>query len=147
MPAAMITLSQGDIFKSGGNQQVRIPAVDSIVGKNAIAIFTNITLALSETVQYFLTFDDVIKFIHFGKGVGSFTVEGTMYCDCGGSLPGLTYYFNAISSLRGKPITVSLLGGSPAIVAVLVDTSVRVTGDPDTIGDFTLHFSIVNHNI
>ena len=87
MPAHFFTYSGGDLFKTsggGGAYLVRIPQIDSLIGTNGLAVYTNGTLQLSETLQYFLTFDDVVKYIHFGKGVGSVTVEGIMFSNCFG---------------------------------------------------------------
>lgn len=148
MPATFFNLSKDDIFKSGGGgaqHLVSIPQVDNIVGNEGLAVYNTVSVTLNETIQYFLTFDDVIKFIHFGKGVGSVNVEGTMYCTCDGSLPGLTKFSIAASKLRGKQQSIAI--GSTIVSAVLTQCTVAVVSEPDTMANFSFLFSIVNHNL
>lgn len=147
MPATFYTLSTGDIFRNGGGAShlVSIPTVESIVSSRGLAVYNSISLQLGETIQYFLTFDDVIKYIHFGKGVGAFTVEGTMYCDCDGNLPGISRFTGAFSALRGKSVNV-ILGGA-TFTCILTQAQLAITGDPDTMAQFSFSFSVVNHGL
>ena len=145
MAATFITLERGDIFKSGGGAQsmIRIPSVDGIIGKSGLAIYNTVSFRLGETIQYFLTFDDIIKYIHFGKGLGSLTVEGTMFSDCDGNIPGMSKFQQAIRSLRGKGQI--LVVGNVAMAGIMTDVQLSVTSDPDTMANFVFNYSIVNH--
>lgn len=148
MPATFFNLSKDDVFKSGGGgaqHLVKIPMVDDIVSNEGLAIYNSVSLMLNETIQYFLTFDDVIKFIHFGKGVGTVNVEGTMYCTCEGALPGLSKFSIAVSKLRGKQQSIAV--GSTIVSAILTQANVTVVNEPDTMANFAFAFSIVNHNL
>jgi len=104
-----------------------------------------VSLQLSETIQYFLSFDDVIKFIHFGKGVGALVVDGTLFGDCYGSIPGLNKFRSALSELRGKEQRVTL--GGMVVVAIMTQAQVNLVGDPDTMAQFNFTFSIVDHGL
>ena len=146
MPAAFFSLTRNDVFKQGvGGAQslISVPNVDDIVQQEGLAIYNSVSLQLGETIQYFLTFDDVIKFIHFGKGVGTLTVEGLILMGCNGQMPGLKKIKSAISALRGKPQKIDVGG----IVAAAVMTSVQInlTSEPDTMAQFVFTFSVVNH--
>ena len=146
MSASMYSTAKNDLFKSGGGGAqglVRIPEVDKIVGPKGLAVYDSVGLQLPETVQYFLTFDDVTKFIHFGKGVGSVQVEGTMYADCNSALPGARLFAGAVSALRGRPRAM-IVGGTP-VAAILVNSQITVMGEPDTMAKFVFTFSVVNH--
>ena len=148
MPASFFTYDGGDIFKqvSGGAQDlIAIPMVDDIIGEAGLAIYDSITLQIGETIQYFLTFDDVIKFIHFGKGVGSLVVEGTLFGDCDGNIPGLAKFKTALSALRG--VEQSALIGNIAVTVIMTNAQVTVVGDPDTMAKFNFTFSVVNHQL
>lgn len=147
MAATFYSLTSGDIFSSGGGAThlISIPSVDSIVTPTGIAIYDNVTIQVGETIQYFLTFDDVIKYIHFGKGVGSVTAEGTMYSDCIGNLPGLSRFTSAVSALRGQTTTISL--GGAGFTVVMTQASISITGEPLTSAKFNFTFSIVNHGL
>lgn len=147
MPASFVTTGKGDLFKSGGSADhlVRIPHVDEIIGSGGLAVYDTVSVQLGETIQYFLTFDDVIKFIHFGKGVGAVTAEGTMYSTCDGDLPGVSGFASAFSALRGK--ATCLLVGSVSVAAILTNAQLSITSQPDTMAHFVFSFAVVNHGL
>lgn len=147
MAATFLTLGKKDLFKSGGSADamISIPAVDEIVTKSGLAVYNTVSIQLGETIQYFLTFDDVIKYIHFGKGVGSVTAEGTLYSTCTGNLPGLNKVAQAISTLRGRTLIIKI--GAIVAAAVMTSAQVTVMGDPDTMGQFVFNFAVVNHQL
>ena len=147
MPAVLVTTNPNDIFFSGGtvDHLVSIPAVDNLVGKTYLAMYNSVGLRLSETIQYFLTFDDVIKTIHFGKGLGSISVEGTMFCDHSGNVPGLAKFSEAFRALRGKIKTLTI--GPTVFTVIVTDAQLQLIGDPDTQANFTFNFAIVDHDL
>ena len=147
MAATFFTLGKRDVFKSGGSADamVYIPSIDRIVSKAGLAVYNSVSVQLGETIQYFLTFDDVIKFIHFGKGVGAITAEGTMYSNCDGNVPGLSKVASAISALRGKPVVLKI--GSIMVAGVLTSSQVSLVGEPDTMAQFVFNFAVVNHHL
>jgi hypothetical protein len=148
MPAAFFSLGANDVFKQNiGNGQalVTIPEVDKIVERDGLAIYNNVSLQLSETIQYFLSFDDVIKFIHFGKGVGALVVDGTLFGDCYGNIPGLNKFRAAVTELRGEEQIVTI--GGMVVTAIMTQAQVSLVGDPDTMAQFNFTFSIVDHGL
>ena len=147
MAAAFVNLEKDDVFKSGGSADhlVKIPQVDNIVGQSGLAIYTEVSVQIGETIQYFLTFDDVIKFIHFGKGLGTVNVAGIMFSKCDGDIPGLNKFSGAVSGLRGKEQTISI--GSMTLTVILNSAQISVISEPDTMAQFVFNFSIVNHTM
>jgi hypothetical protein len=148
MPAHFFTYSGGDLFKTGGGggaYLIDIPQINTLIGKAGLAVYTNATLQLSKTLQYFLTFDDVIKYIHFGKGVGSVTVEGIMFSDCSGDVPGAAKFANIYSSLRGNDVTIAI--GNTAVKSILTSATISIISEPDTMAQFSFTFAIVNHQL
>lgn len=150
MPGVFINLSDKDVFKNGGKAQhlVKIPEVDKIVeaGSGGAALYNNVSMQLGETMQFFLTFDDVIKFIHFGKALGSVTVEGTIFCDCKNDLPRLKKLAKAITALRGKEKKILLgEGGVITMTAVMTSVQLNIVGDPSTMANFVFNFAVVDH--
>lgn len=144
MPAFYFKGGGNDMFAQGGGAQiVKIPAVDDIVGGSGLAVYSNVSFQVNETLQYFLAFDDVIKFIHFGKGVGNVTAEGILYCDCSGGLPGLSRATSAIGSLRGKLVELTL--GGYTVAGIFTSATITAMADQDTFGQFSFSFAIVNH--
>ena len=108
-------------------------------------MYTDVTLQLGETLQYFLTFDDVIKFIHFGKGLGNVTANGILYSNCESDIVGLPKLLGAIGDLRGKETSIVI--GGKVFVSVLSSASVSIMGEPDTMANFQVVFSVVNHEL
>lgn len=147
MPAAYVSTSSGDLFKSGGGADhlVNIPYVNQIVGSGGLAVYDTVSVQLGETIQYFLTFDDVIKFIHFGKGVGAVTAEGTMFSLCDGTVPGAAQFAGAVTALRGKATYLTI--GSVTVAAILTSAQLSLTSQPDTMGHFIFNFAVVNHQL
>jgi hypothetical protein len=148
MAATFYTSEGGDLFKGrtgGADTLVQIPAVNDIIGESGLAVYSEVSVQLSETIQYFLTFDDVIKFIHFGKGLGNITVTGTLFSDCSNDMPGIKKYFSAFSELRGEVKTLTI--GGQAFKAVVANTNLNITAEPDTMAQFQLVFSVLDHNL
>lgn len=144
MPAFYFKNKDDELFKQGGGAQlVKIPAVDRIVGENGLALYSSVSFQVNETVQYFLAFDDVIKFIHFGKAVGAVTAEGIMYCDCSGDIPGLPWATSAVGDLRGLAVELTL--GTYVVTGTLTSATITALADQDTFGQFSFTFAIVNH--
>lgn len=148
MPASFITFPGNDLFGSGGSAShlVKIPAVDGVIGKAGLAIYDTVTFKFNDTIQYFLTFDDVIKYIFFGKGVGDIGVSGTLYCNQSGDLPGLNQLGGAIAKLRGKDVKLQL--GSITVTAVLTSAEVSASSESlDTTGHFNFNFAMIDHSL
>ena len=147
MSAVLITTQAGDLFKQGGGSDhlIKIEEVDNIIGKEGLAIYDSVSVRLLETIQYFLTFDDVIKTIHFGKGVGSVVAEGTLFSTCSGDLPGMSKLKEAFKNMRGK-VTSATIGGL-AFKVMVTEVQLTITGDPDTLGHFVFNLSILDHDL
>lgn len=148
MPASLISSAGGDIFNSGGgggSAMISIPGVDGIVSGGGLAVYDSVSMQINDTIQYFLTFDDAIKFIFFGKGVGTVTAEGTMYCTCEGAIPALGKWASAVGTCRGKPTTATI-GGAGATI-VLTSAQVNVMSEPDTMAKFIFTFAVIDHQL
>jgi hypothetical protein len=148
MAAILVNVDGNDIFKrKAGNAShlIKVPSVDDVIGKSGLAIYTDVTLQLGETIQYFLTFDDVIKFIHFGKGVGNVVANGILFSNCDSDIVGLPKLLQAIRALRGQET--KILIGSETFTSILTNASINITGEPDTMANFQVVFSVVNHNL
>lgn len=147
MAAIFMNLTKTDLFHSGGTANpIYIPEVEKLVSDNSLlALYTQVSTQLNETIQYFLTFDDVIKVIHFGKGLGTVTVEGIMYSDCDGEIPGFDTFKEAVSKLRGE--VVEAVVGPMTLTVIMSSVQVTLLPDPTTMGHFTYSFSVVNHDL
>lgn len=157
MAGIYVKLDNTDLFKSGGNADhlVKIDKVDEIVKSNrqqadsdttqGAAVYNSVTMQLGETLQFFLTFDDVIKYIHFGKALGSVTVEGTIFPNCSLDLPRIEKLSTAFTELRGKQMKVQV--GNIVLTCVMTTMQFTVVPEPNTMGDFTFNFAVIDHQL
>jgi hypothetical protein len=148
MAATFYSAGGNDLFKrqtGGASSVLTIPTLDGIVGSSGLAIYSDVTLQLGETIQYFLTFDDVIKYVHFGKGVGNITVNGILFSDCSGSMPGASRFLQAFSSLRGKSQQITL--GGQTFTVVVTNCNLTLVAEPDFMANFQMVFSVVDHQL
>jgi len=146
--AATFYQGSGDVFKrgtGGASSILTIPSLDAIIGQSGLAVYSDVTLQLGETIQYFLTFDDVIKYIHFGKGVGNITANGTLFSDCSQNLPGASQYLSAFSSLRGTTQQITM--GGQTFTVVVTNANLTMLSEPDFMGNFQMSFSVVDHHL
>jgi len=144
----MINAVGGDVFKSGGGGAaglIRIPGVDSLVGAGLLAVYDSVSVQLTETTQFFLTCDDIVKFTHFGMGVGTVIAEGTMYSTCNGNLPAASRFSRAVSSMRGKPMS-AMVGGT-TVTVVLNSAQLTIVGEPDTMGHFVFNLAVIGEGV
>jgi hypothetical protein len=147
MPASFVD-SGGGIFGKGGGAQglVTVPSVDDIVSSQGnLAIYDSVSVQVNDTIQFFLTFDDIVKYVFFGKGIGSVVAEGTMYSACEGGIPGLRACASAVGQLRGQKVDVSL--GGFAVSAILTSAQVTVISEPDIMGRFVFNFAAIDHHM
>lgn len=147
MAAIFVSTEKGSLFQTGftSTPVVSVDTIDSAITSGSYAIYTDIQVQTSETVQYFLTFDDVIKYIHFGKGVGAVTVNGILFADCSETIAGLANFWKTAGSQRGKVVRVSMAGLSAK--AVLTNIAVNVVGEPTTMAQFSLQLAMIDHNL
>jgi hypothetical protein len=148
MAASFYTASGNDLFLNqagGATSLISIPAMDGIIGETGLAVYNEVSVQLGETLQYFLTFDDVIKFIHFGKGLGNILVNGSLFSDCSDNMPGLQPYFGAFSEMRGEVTTITI--GGRAFTVVVSNANLTIVSEPTTMAQFQFAFSVVNHNL
>lgn len=147
MPASMISSTGGDLFKSGGGGAaglISIPGVDAL-GFGILSVYDSVSIQLNETTQFFLTCDDIIKFTHFGMGVGTVIAEGTMYSTCDGSIPAAALFSRAVSSMRGNP-QAAMVGGT-VVTVVLNSAQLTIVAEPDTMGHFVFNLAVIGEGV
>lgn len=146
MAAIFYNYKAGDIFNTPVTTvPISIDFFDNIIGENGMAIYTDIGIQTNQTVQIFLTFDDVINFFHFGKGVGTISISGLLFADCNGSMPGITGLYNAVSAAKGSRCTVSL--GSEFFIGTLMSTNASIVSDPDMMIQFSISLAMIDNSI
>lgn len=144
MAAFFYSYNGNDVFQTtqSAGSIVQIDFLNSVVTAENFIMYTAVGVQTSEIIQYFLTFDDVIDYLHFGKGLGTVVVSGIIFSDCNENLPGVNNLYSAFGSVRGKSVKVSL--GSYSAKAVVVNSSVEVVGEPDTMAQFTITLNIIS---
>jgi hypothetical protein len=141
MPASFVN-GGFDLFRySGGASICSLSPLDGLNGA-ALSMYDSFTVQVGETTQFFLCFDDIIRYIHFGKALGTVQVDGTCYCDCSGDVPGAHKIAGAIQSMRGKAVTAVL--GSMTVTAVLTSGQATALADPDTMVKFSVTLAVID---
>ena len=144
MAAFFYTYNNNDIFQTiaSAGSIVSIDFLDNVVNADNYLIYSSVRVDTSEIIQYFLTFDDVIDYFHFGKGLGNVIVSGIIFADCEQNLPGVSALYDAFGGVRGKDVKVSF--GAYSCSAVVVNSSIEIVGDPTTMGNFTITLNIIS---
>jgi hypothetical protein len=128
------------------NENVHVGFLYDLVGPAGVLI-NEVTVQHRDTIQYFLTFDDVINYFYFGKGLGSLNISGCILSDCNGNWPALHKLMNRIGSIRGK--TVNVFIGGISFTAVLSSFTLRASADITSlhIVDFNFQLDIIDSSL
>lgn len=155
MAAYYYTLKNSDSDVFHGNQVVHhgivIPFLEDLINSNSMLIVNEVTIQNRDTVQYFLTFNDVVSWFYFGKGLGSLSISGLLLSKCdgdgAGQFPGIQDLYNRIGTIRGKAQTIYFGGFS--FTCVLSNYTFRANADEASVNmiDFNLQMEIVDHQI
>ena len=140
-------VSGSELFKAGINviNSVKVEFLEDLLAPGSLCVITDLGVQTSETVQFFMTFDDLISWFYFGKGLGALTVRGLLFT-CTSGTPGLPILLNQVMrKARGKAVRVSV--GSAVFSCVLTNMNLSLTQDPSPTVEFTLSLSIVEHNL
>lgn len=142
----------GELFRAGINvlSSIRLPFLDSLLygapgAGSTLTIITELSVQNSETIQFFLTFDDLVSWFYFGKGMGTMSIRGLMLTNDSGT-PGLPALLSSsMSRLRGRSVGASI--GNAVFTCVMTNFSLHMTQDPSPVVDFTINLSIVDHSL
>ncbi len=135
-----------DMFRNGLtiNLAIRIPFLSDMLEEQAHAIITDVSIVNNDTVQYFLTFDDVISYFYFGKGLGTISIGGLILTDCENYQPGIDVFYNSISEVRGKPVTVSF--GAYTFTGVISSFEANAESEFQST-NFRVTLAIIDHSL
>ena len=136
-----------NVFKGGlqVNTSVSVPFLRQLIGASGSLIITDLSVQNSDTIQFFLTFDDFVSWFYFGKGMGQMTIRGMLLEDCRGSLQGLNGLYNAIGNIRGTEQSVSF--GNIVFVGVLTNFTTMISTEVPNTANFELVLQIVDHSL
>lgn len=121
-------------------------------GRNeTMLIISEVLFQNRDTIQYFLTFDDLITYFYFGKGLGTMTITGSIIADCDGGWNLYNELMAHLGTLRGKKIGEDdtlgpLIVGGVTFTGILNSFTVRAGTDPNSLHtvDFTLQLDIID---
>jgi len=149
MGALFYNYGDQGLFKSsvgGAFPPVVIDVFQNLVTEKNLIILTDIGISVNDIVQFFTTFDDLIHYFHFGKGLGSMTCRGLLFMDCeNNGFPGSDAFFDVISKCRGAEVTCSM--GKTWFKGVMTEASVNIIAEPETHAQFSVNFGVIDHNI
>lgn len=122
---------------------VSIPFLRNLAGVND-SVITEFAVRNTETIQFFLTFDDAISYFYYGKGLGEVNIGGLLFTDANGKLNGLQNYHDMIGRNRGKEIQISV--GWMGLTCVLNGYNLDIVPD-ELLGKFQLSLTVINHTL
>ena len=127
------------------NNSIKIPFITPLISEGGFAVVNEVDIQNRDTVQYFLTFDDVVSYFYFGKGLGSLTIQGTLFSDCENNFNGIPDLIAAISTVRGKETKIYF--GSITFTCVLSAFTIRASAEEGLSNtmDFNLQLDIIGH--
>lgn len=137
---------KNSIFKGNFpvNTMIDIPQLSSLYGEEGakqLTFITDVSIDNSETIQFFLTFDDVIRYFWFGKGMGNLIINGLIFPACDSKVPGINNLYETIAKLRGEKIKISL---TPVVlIAVITNHRLNILTEPTMMVEFQLSMVII----
>lgn len=149
MGALFYSYGNGGIFKNSVGSTTSPAVIDifaDLASKDNLCVITQIGVTLSDTVQFFLTFDDLIHYYWFGKGVGNITCQGLLFLNCdSGDMPGVEALLTAVGEKRGQEVQCSF--NAFAFTGVLLDCNITMISEPETMASFTANFAMIDHTL
>lgn len=148
MGAIFYNYNGNSIFKNsvGGGTLAICEAFDQFNSGSNLSIITRVGISVSDTVQFFQSFDDFIHYYYFGKGLGNITFEILLFTSCGGgTAPALSQLLSTLGSIRGKPTNVSM--GNISFTGVLLEFHVEVVAEPETYYAVTINMGMIDHKL
>lgn len=151
MAAIFYNLTQDKaVFKSGFPYltPVSVDFLSEIINEDSMVIITTIGIHNNDTIQFFLSFDDLISHLYFGKGLGAITINGILFSDCDGVIPGLGKkgLYEAISTKRGKKVKVSCAGGA-TFTGIIVSFNTNTMAEPDVMTEFQITIQVIDQTL
>jgi hypothetical protein len=106
-----------------------------------------VNLHHNDTIQYFLTFDDLIDYFYFGKGLGVMTINGMVFSNCYGEWTSINLLLQRLGSIRGS--TQALQFGGVSFSGVLSAFSLRASAESANTHavDFTLQMDLIANSL
>jgi hypothetical protein len=148
MAALFYNYGDNGLFK-GSVSSHATPAFVSIfselVGEDSLCIITQVGITMTETIQFFQTFDDLIHYYWFGKGLGNITIQGMLFTNCEGDFPGMPIFLTMIGQQRGKLIECHM--GGVTFKGVMQDCNITLTSEPETIANFSISLAMTENTL
>lgn len=135
------------IFRNGlqVNTSMHLPFLNNLLGGIGWLVVTEVTIQNRDTIQYFLTFDDLISYFYFGKGLGSITINGILFSDCDGYFRGANSFTSLMSNIRGTTQNVSF--GNAVFKGVVSSFTVRASAEEGNCVEFNLQMDVIDHSL
>lgn len=111
-----------------------------------VAIITDVVVRAADTIQFFQSFDDLIHFFYFGKGLGNISFNMLLFQGCdSNSAPGVPKLLQELGKMRGQKTEVSV--GNVIFVGVLTDFTVVIQSEPETHYAVNINLGMIDHKL
>ncbi len=149
MAALFHKFSSDQIFKNSvGNGTLAIcSALDQFNSDPSnVSIITDVSVRATDTIQFFQSFDDLIHYYYFGKGLGNISFNMMLFQSCGGAdAPGVPKLLAALGQMRGQETQVSV--GNIVFVGVLTDFTLSIQSEPETHYIVNINLGMIDHQL
>ena len=144
--------NEQNIFRSNvkAPQVVEIDFLNNLIEtdfKDAMLVLNSVEVSNNEVVQFFMTFDDVVDYFYFGKGVGQISISGSIFStldsSCAESMNGIRKFYEAVGAVRGTPVKVSFIQG-PVFIGVITGFRTATSAEPMLVMEFNISISITD---
>lgn len=152
--AAIFYEDKGEaMFRPGVAVQsfIKVQFLDKLLGddrKKAMLVLSSVEIQSNEVVQVFMTFDDVVKYFYFGKGVGQLNITGTIYStfdkDCKEEMSGTDMLYEAVDAVRGTLVKVSL--GKVTFSGVISNFRTSTSAEPTLATEFSITILVTDQS-
>ena len=127
-------------------------SIQTQLENSGFVVINEVVFQNRDTIQFFLTFDDLVSYFYFGKGLGTMTITGSVMTDCYGDTLGwgtLHDFMQMLGSKRGQRIGSKtndyLTMSGVSLEGVLSSFTVRASAELNSLTsvDFTLQLDII----
>jgi len=148
--------SNTNVFKGGQTiyDSVHLGFLSSLIDSRSMVMISDVSMQNRDTIQYFLTFNDLVSYFYFGKGLGTLSISGFVLGSPDNldnptttSFPGMANLLSRIGRIRGKEV--SVLFGGHIFWCVLSSFTFRANAEDQNINmiEFNLQLDIINHTL
>lgn len=149
MAAVFLTLGDDIFMTTAGTPTSFVSCdlldADSLFAPGQCMLLSNFSTTFNEVVQFFQSFDDLIHYYYFGKGLGQIRFDMMAFFNCSGDAPGLRNLYESIGSKRGKKVTLDFM--NVHVEGILMEFNITALAEPLPHFQISIALGMINSNL